>query len=99
MIDWGERKASAYGRFCARQHDSLRLYKEELKNNKRFSSLMRKYKSHRLTKRLDIPDCIQLATQRLTKYPLLLENILKNTEDRYVLSRSLFTVSANVVVL
>ena len=44
---------------------------------------MRKYKAHRLTKRLDIPDCIQLATQRLTKYPLLLENILKNTENRF----------------
>lgn len=46
---------------------------------------MRKYKAHRLTKRLDIPDCIQLATQRLTKYPLLLENILKNTENRFTL--------------
>ena len=46
---------------------------------------MRKYKAHRLTKRLDIPDCIQLATQRLTKYPLLLENILKNTENRFIL--------------
>ena len=45
---------------------------------------MRKYKAHRLTKRLDIPDCIQLATQRLTKYPLLLENILKNTENRFI---------------
>ena len=84
MSDWGERKAVAYGRFCARQHDSLCLYRQELKTNKRFSSLMRKYKAHRLTKRLDIPDCIQLATQRLTKYPILLKDILKNTEDRYL---------------
>ena len=42
--DWGERKAIAYGRLCARQHDSLKLYKEEIKNNKRFNSFIQKYK-------------------------------------------------------
>ena len=42
--EWGERKALAYGRLCARQHDSLKFYKEELKNNKRFNTLIQKYK-------------------------------------------------------
>ena len=38
-------------------------------------------KAHHLTKRLDIPGCIQVVTQRLTKYPILLENIIKNTKN------------------
>ena len=71
--EWGERKARAYGQLCAHQHESLRLYKEELRTNKNFNNLMKKVKSHKLTKRLDIPDCIQMVTSRLTKYPLLLD--------------------------
>ena len=71
--EWGERKAKAYGQLCAHQHESLRLYKEELRTNKAFNNLMKKVKSHKLTKRLDIPDCIQMVTSRLTKYPLLLD--------------------------
>ena len=31
-------------------------------------------------RRLSIPECITLATQRLTKYPLLFEAILKGTK-------------------
>ena len=34
-------------------------------------------------RRLSIPECITLATQRLTKYPLLFEAIIKATKGKY----------------
>lgn len=33
-----------------------------------------------LVKRREVPECILLVTQRITKYPLLLERIIQYTE-------------------
>lgn len=33
-----------------------------------------------IVRRLGVPECILLVTQRITKYPVLLERILHNTE-------------------
>ena len=62
--EWGERKARAYGQLCAHQHDSLRLYKEELRTNKAFNNLMKKVKANKLTKRLDIPGTVTFVFER-----------------------------------
>ena len=40
--DWGERKSQSYGKLCSQQQESLKYYKDEIKNNKRFNNLMQK---------------------------------------------------------
>lgn len=36
-----------------------------------------------LVRRLGIPECFMLVTQRITKYPILVERIIQNTEGKY----------------
>lgn len=33
-------------------------------------------------RRLGIPECFMLVTQRITKYPILVERIIQNTEGK-----------------
>lgn len=35
-----------------------------------------------LVRRLGIPECFMLVTQRITKYPILVERIIQNTEGK-----------------
>lgn len=35
-----------------------------------------------LVRRLGIPECFMLVTQRITKYPILVERIMQNTEGK-----------------
>jgi hypothetical protein len=68
--EWGERKAIAYGRLCARQHDSLKLYKDELKNNKRFNTLIQKYKGkHSIVYIIIYNVCQHINWQKDSTYP------------------------------
>lgn len=45
-----------------------------------FVSLLKQQGTNSLVKRREIPECILLVTQRITKYPVLLERILQHTE-------------------
>ena len=38
-----------------------------------------------IVRRLGVPECILLVTQRITKYPVLVERILHNTEGNGVI--------------
>ena len=42
--------------------------------------IFQKCHGHRIVRRLSVPECFTLVTQRMTKYPLLLEAILKVTK-------------------
>lgn len=44
------------------------------------ASLLKQQGNNSLVKRREIPECILLVTQRITKYPVLLERILQHTE-------------------
>lgn len=44
------------------------------------ASLLKQQGNNSLAKRREIPECILLVTQRITKYPVLLERILQHTE-------------------
>ena len=37
-------------------------------------------------RRLGIPECFLLVTQRITKYPVLVERIIQNTEGKALLA-------------
>lgn len=76
----GERMKDCYGDFCSHHTEAVSFYKEQLQSNKKFHSQIRKIGNLAIVRRLEIPECILLVTQRITKYPVLVERILHNTE-------------------
>ncbi|XP_061776809.1 rho guanine nucleotide exchange factor 18a isoform X2 [Nerophis ophidion] len=80
----GEKIKGGYSVFCGHHSEAICLYKEQMQNNKKLQSLMKKIGQLALVRRLGIPECFLLVTQRITKYPLLVEQIIQNTDaDTY----------------
>ncbi|XP_061879802.1 rho guanine nucleotide exchange factor 18a isoform X2 [Entelurus aequoreus] len=77
---FGEKMKVGYSVFCGRQSEAISLYKEQMQNNKKLQSLMKKIGQLALVRRLGIPECFLLVTQRITKYPVLVERIIQNTD-------------------
>uniref|UniRef100_A0A4W5N511 Rho/rac guanine nucleotide exchange factor (GEF) 18a n=1 Tax=Hucho hucho TaxID=62062 RepID=A0A4W5N511_9TELE len=78
--EMGERMKESYGVFCSHHTDAVSLYKELIQNNKKFQNMIMKIGRLSIVRRLGVPECILLVTQRITKYPVLVERILLNTE-------------------
>ncbi|XP_066558030.1 A-kinase anchor protein 13 isoform X4 [Amia ocellicauda] len=76
-----ERMKKVYGKFCSRHSEAVNNYKELLAKDKRFQAFIKKKMSSSIVRRLGIPECILLVTQRITKYPVLLQRILQHTKD------------------
>ncbi|XP_062255877.1 rho guanine nucleotide exchange factor 1b isoform X3 [Platichthys flesus] len=76
--DWFQKLTS---RFCSHQSWALDQIKSRQKKETRFNSFIQEAESKPQCRRLQLKDIIPIEMQRLTKYPLLLENIAKNTED------------------
>ncbi|XP_044263420.1 rho guanine nucleotide exchange factor 28 isoform X4 [Tribolium madens] len=72
---------SAYGEFCSRHRDAVELYKYYLQNDARFGQFVRHCQANPLLKKKGIPECILFITQRLTKYPLLIEPLIKTSKE------------------
>ncbi|XP_058602332.1 rho guanine nucleotide exchange factor 1b isoform X3 [Onychostoma macrolepis] len=68
-------------RFCSYQSWALEQIKSRQKKDPRFNAFILEAESKPQCRRLQLKDIIPIAMQRLTKYPLLLENIAKNTDD------------------
>ncbi|XP_049587412.1 rho guanine nucleotide exchange factor 1 isoform X7 [Syngnathus scovelli] len=68
-------------RFCSHQSWALDQIKSRQKKEARFNAFIQEAESKPQCRRLQLKDIIPIEMQRLTKYPLLLENIAKNTED------------------
>ncbi|XP_051576689.1 rho guanine nucleotide exchange factor 1-like isoform X5 [Myxocyprinus asiaticus] len=68
-------------RFCSHQSWALEQIKSKQKKDPRFNAFILEAESKPQCRRLQLKDIIPIEMQRLTKYPLLLENIAKNTED------------------
>ncbi|XP_011640478.1 rho guanine nucleotide exchange factor 18 isoform X2 [Pogonomyrmex barbatus] len=75
--DNAQRMKSAYGDFCSRHRDAVEAYKYYLRNDPRFARFVRHCQTNPLLKKKGIPECILFVTQRLTKYPLLIEPLIK----------------------
>ncbi|XP_036377327.1 rho guanine nucleotide exchange factor 18 isoform X1 [Megalops cyprinoides] len=97
----GDRMKESYGDFCSHHSEALNYYKELLQNNKKFQNLMRKISNLSIVRRLGVPECILLVTQRITKYPVLVERILQNTEagteDHEDLTRALGLIKDTIM--
>ncbi|XP_067301284.1 A-kinase anchor protein 13 isoform X3 [Pseudorasbora parva] len=70
-----------YGKFCSRHTEAVNVYKELHARDKRFQAFIRKKMSSSIVRRMGIPECILLVTQRITKYPVLLQRILQHTKE------------------
>ncbi|XP_011707775.1 PREDICTED: rho guanine nucleotide exchange factor 18-like isoform X3 [Wasmannia auropunctata] len=81
--DNAQRMKSAYGEFCSRHRDAVEAYKYYLRTDSRFARFVRHCQTNPLLKKKGIPECILFVTQRLTKYPLLIEPLIKTgvTQD------------------
>ncbi|XP_035503246.2 rho guanine nucleotide exchange factor 1b isoform X5 [Scophthalmus maximus] len=76
--DWFQKLTA---RFCSHQSWALVQIKSRQKKEPRFNSFIQEAESKPQCRRLQLKDIIPIEMQRLTKYPLLLENIAKNTDD------------------
>uniref|UniRef100_A0A3P8QQV2 Rho/rac guanine nucleotide exchange factor (GEF) 18b n=1 Tax=Astatotilapia calliptera TaxID=8154 RepID=A0A3P8QQV2_ASTCA len=97
----GEKMKDSYGDFCSHHPEAVSYYKDQLQNNKKFQNIIRKISHLSIVRRLGVTECILLVTQRITKYPVLVERILHNTEagtDEHVdLSRALGLIKDTIV--
>ncbi|XP_062922192.1 A-kinase anchor protein 13-like isoform X1 [Mobula hypostoma] len=81
-----ERLKKTYGKFCGQHNDAVNFYKELLAREKKFQTFVRKKMSSSIVRRLGIQECILLVTQRITKYPVIVQRIIhltKENEDDY----------------
>ncbi|XP_044063885.1 rho guanine nucleotide exchange factor 2 [Siniperca chuatsi] len=82
-----------YSEFCSRHPKAVKLYKEVLTRDRRLQQFIRRACRGPLLRRHGVQECILLVTQRITKYPVLIQRILDNTkgreEEAQALSRAL----------
>ncbi|XP_049334972.1 rho guanine nucleotide exchange factor 28 [Astyanax mexicanus] len=76
----GEQVMELYGDFCSKHSEALRVYKHLQQNNRKLQLFIRQQSSNSLIKRREIPEFLLLVTQRITKYPVLLERLLQHTD-------------------
>uniref|UniRef100_A0A8C5HFQ5 Rho guanine nucleotide exchange factor 18-like n=1 Tax=Gouania willdenowi TaxID=441366 RepID=A0A8C5HFQ5_GOUWI len=76
----GEKMRDCYTVFCCHHIEAMTFYKEQIQNNKKLQNLIKKVGQLTLVRRLGIPECFLLVTQRIMKYPVLVERIIQNTE-------------------
>jgi hypothetical protein len=57
------------------------LYKDLMKSDRRFTQFVRNCAHNPLLKKKGIPECILFVTTRITKYPLLIEPLIKTAKD------------------
>ncbi|XP_068941052.1 rho guanine nucleotide exchange factor 28 isoform X3 [Petaurus breviceps papuanus] len=69
-----------YGKFCSHHKEAVSLFKE-LQQNKKFQNFIKVRNNNLLARRRGIPECILLVTQRITKYPVLVERILQYSKE------------------
>ncbi|XP_039352297.1 rho guanine nucleotide exchange factor 12 isoform X5 [Mauremys reevesii] len=75
-----ENLKQATATFCSNQPFALEVIKSRQKKDSRFQTFVQDAESNPLCRRLQLKDIIPTEMQRLTKYPLLLDNIAKYSE-------------------
>lgn len=75
----GEDLREHAAQFCARQQIALEALKEKRRKDDQLQRLLTKAEAHKACRRLQLKDLLPTALQRLTKYPLLFESLVKIT--------------------
>ncbi|KAI5085247.1 rho guanine nucleotide exchange factor 11, partial [Silurus meridionalis] len=76
----GEEFLEQVSQLCSQQSQALELIKNKQRKDPRFAHLILECEASPHCRRLQLKDLLVSETQRLTKYPLLLDNIIKHTE-------------------
>ncbi|XP_052253309.1 uncharacterized protein LOC127859834 isoform X3 [Dreissena polymorpha] len=76
----GENFKHGCGVFCRNQTNALESLKVYKNKNQKFSQLLTDAENNPLCQRLALKDIIPKQFMRLTKYPLLIENLMKYTQ-------------------
>ncbi|XP_076339826.1 uncharacterized protein LOC143240749 [Tachypleus tridentatus] len=78
----GEELKSKAAVFCHNQSFALKLLKSKQKKDQKLAQFLSDTEAKPLCRRLQLKDIIATGFQRLTKYPLLLENVAKYTSQK-----------------
>ncbi|XP_060894543.1 rho guanine nucleotide exchange factor 28-like isoform X1 [Labrus mixtus] len=76
-----EKMKQVYGEFCSHHTEAVNVFKELQQQNKKFQNFVKQQSNNSLVRRRGVPEFILLVTQRITKYPVLLERILHYTQE------------------
>ncbi|XP_062418271.1 rho guanine nucleotide exchange factor 28-like isoform X2 [Pungitius pungitius] len=91
--EYAEEMKQVYGEFCSHHTEAVNVFKELQQQNKKLQNFVKQQSNNTLVRRREVPEFILLVTQRITKYPVLLERILHYTreesQEHYDLSRAL----------
>ncbi|XP_042343779.1 rho guanine nucleotide exchange factor 28-like isoform X6 [Plectropomus leopardus] len=74
-----EKMKQVYGEFCSHHTEAVNVFKELQQQNKKLQNFVKQQSNNTLVRRRGVPEFILLVTQRITKYPVLLERILHYT--------------------
>lgn len=69
------------GEFCSNHRSALNTFKCYMTEDQMFAEWYKHCQSNPLLKKKGIPECILFVTQRLTKYPLLIDPLLKSSRE------------------
>uniref|UniRef100_A0A8D2KVK3 Rho guanine nucleotide exchange factor 2 n=1 Tax=Varanus komodoensis TaxID=61221 RepID=A0A8D2KVK3_VARKO len=86
-----EQLKKAYSGFCSRNTKAVKLYKELLARDKRFQLFIQRLTRSSMLRRHGMQECTLLVTQRITKYPGLIDRILQNSKGNEADQRDLST--------
>lgn len=75
----GERLQQAVATFCQHQSLALEALKARQKKDQKLAQFLTDAEMHPLCRRLQLKDLVAAGFQRLTKYPLLIENVAKHS--------------------
>ncbi|XP_016365056.1 rho guanine nucleotide exchange factor 11 [Sinocyclocheilus rhinocerous] len=78
--DPGDQFEEQVSHLCSQQSQALELIKSKQRKDPRFAHLIQECEASPHCRRLQLKDLLLAEMQRLTKYPLLLDNIIKHTE-------------------
>ncbi|XP_056152814.1 rho guanine nucleotide exchange factor 28 isoform X2 [Lampris incognitus] len=76
-----EKMKQVYGEFCSHHTEAVNVFKELQQQNKKLQLFVKQQSNNSLVRRREVPEFILLVTQRITKYPVLLERIIQYTQE------------------
>ncbi|XP_055384801.1 uncharacterized protein LOC129614289 [Condylostylus longicornis] len=79
----GENLRDYAAQFCSRQQIALKALKDRRAKDEHLHRFLTKAESHKACRRLQLQDLLPAVLQRLTKYPLLFENLYKIQSKEY----------------
>lgn len=80
--DIGKRLEEAASVFCAKQTIGGDILRNKLKKDSKLSSFLVEAESNKCCRRLQLKDMLASCFQRITKYPLLMESLMKEMPDK-----------------